>query len=302
MPLSAGRLAIPRHSPPRILNTLFPSAGRQFHSSRQHNDVHAFLDTTTTVLNSVHDKTGLAWCTLIPLTAVGLRVAFTTPFTLYSRKQTEKVIGLLPLQNARVSTVAKNLARVVSSPQMWQRNLRLTALRDQKELWKRWGCQRWKLYLPFLQLPLWFSASATLRAMMPTSAEEESAGWLLRVFGGGGVSAESLTTEGLSWCIDLTIKDPTMTLPAVFGICMFINTRFQAWLTPARTNQQKVFVNSLSVLALAMVWIAKSAPAGLVLYWTASAAWSLLQNILLWRLWPMPKKIEPCKENVPSLL
>jgi inner membrane protein COX18 len=278
MSFSAPRLL----RPPLLLSRL---PRRNFHATvpRQ-----TFLDTTTTLLTDLHTTTGLSWGVLIPLTAVTLRLVLTTPFTLYSRAKTATIIRLMPLQEARAHHHARTL-RETMMPETWEHVVRIAVTRDRIDLWKRWKCQRWKLYLPLLQLPVWVAASATLRALLP-KAERDG---IVSFFGGLTTppTAEGLETEGLLWFTDLTATDPTMVLPAVFAAAVLANVRFQLWANPPANVKQRRWANALSVLVGPMFVIAAGMPNLMVSYWAASAAYSVGLSMALHRWYPLPERI-----------
>jgi len=320
MSLSTSRLLLrpPLCHPPIPRPRRLLRLNRAFHATTTRP---TFLDATTTVLTAIHSTTGLPWAAIIPLSALTLRGAL-TPLTLYTRKVTSTIITLAPLQEAKTHLLAKAYAKV-SDPRVWEKNVRKHSTNLRKHMWKHWGCQRWKLYLPLLQLPVWVGMSATLRALLPShaatqvqmqnvpglpaavdekSAEvvEKTSDWIVTALGGLTPSSHpappGLHTEGLPFALDLTLPDPTLTLPLLFFGALAGNHLLQGYTgPPPATTRQRVFRNSLGIFTMVMGLVACQAPAALVLYWTSSAAFSLLLNAVLhiWR--PLPEKIGKCK-------
>ncbi|KAI5857266.1 60Kd inner membrane protein-domain-containing protein [Tricharina praecox] len=288
---------------PPLLHPLRPRLHRGFRASPSRS---TFLDATTTVLTTLHSSSGLPWAFIIPLSAFTLRLAL-VPLTLYTRTVTSKIITLSPLQEARTHQLAKAYAKT-SDPREWEKHVRQHAATVRKEMWARWGCQRWKLYLPLLQLPVWVGMSATLRALLPghhatdeTSAEvvEKTADWIVTALGGltpPAPAPQGLLSEGLPFALDLTLPDPTLTLPLLFFGALAGNHLLQSYTGPPPTTaRQRVFRNSLGVLTMVMGLVAVQAPAALVLYWMSSAGFSLLLNAALHVYRPLPQRVERCK-------
>lgn len=295
------------------------ATARHFHASSPRRTL---LDTTTALLSDVHASTGLGWAAVIPLTAAALRLGVVLPLTLYARSKTAAIIRLLPLQSARQRHHARTLQRHLL-PEAWETALKIAAKRDRDDLWRRWHCQRWKLYLPLAQLPVWLVASASIRALMPatttatatTATISATAAAAPAAAPGSGASsglvdflggltqpvvagAETLAGEGLPWCVDLTATDPTLALPATFAVAALANIRWQAYIDPPQTRGQKIWVNALSVVSVACFVVAASQPAGVVLYWASSALCGLGVNVALHRLWPLPPRIGACKRGM----
>jgi len=296
MSLSARRLLLRRQPP------LFrPQLPRSFHASASRA---TFLDATTTILTTVHSSTGLPWAALIPLSAFTLRACL-LPLTLYTRRVTATMVTLSPLLQAKTHQIAKAHARGLD-PRIWERRVRQGSGVLRARLWRRWGCQRWKLYLPLLQLPVWVTMSATLRALLPASSTttasssstaERTSDWLVDALGGlsHAAAADGLRAEGPPFALDLALPDPTLTLPLLFFVALAANHVLQGRAgLPPTTARQRVVHNSLGVLTAVMGLVACHAPAALVLYWSASAAFSLAANALLHLLHPLPDRVERC--------
>ena len=276
------------------------ATARHFHASSPRRTL---LDMTTALLSDTHASTGLGWAAVIPLTAAALRLAVVLPLTLYARSKTATIIRLLPLQSARHHHHARTMQRDLL-PEAWEIALKIATKRDRDDLWRRWHCQRWKLYLPLAQLPVWLVASASIRALMPatTAATTATGSGLVDFLGGLSqplvAGAETLASEGPPWCLNLTVADPTMALPATFAVAALANIRWQAYIDPPQTRGQKIWVNALSVVSVACFVVAASQPAGVVLYWASSALCGLGVNVALHRLWPLPPRIGACKRGM----
>jgi inner membrane protein COX18 len=215
------------------------------------------------------------------------------------------MITLSPLQQAKTHQLAKAHARGLD-PRAWERRVRRGSAVLRARLWRRWGCQRWKLYLPLLQLPVWVAMSATLRALLPSTASsssssagsiERTSDWIVDALGGlsHAAATDALRSGGPPFAPDLTLPDPTLTLPLLFFVALAANHVLQGYAgLPPTTTRQRVVHNSLGVLTAVMGLVACHAPAALVLYWSSSAAFSLVSNALLHLLRPLPDRVERC--------
>lgn len=239
-----------------------------------------------------------------------------------------QMIGLIPVIEARAHNVAQRSAAQRTNPDKWEKAVQKAARREGNAVLARWGCQRWKSYVPFLQMPVWVVASAVLRGLLPgrsgggekaeavvvDAAAAATAGkepvaevasdWIVRAFGGISQAPSEelvaqLQTEGL-WAVDLTASDPTLLLPFALWAAVSANAGFMYMTSPA-TGKWAVRVSRIMmVLLFAMGYVASSAPAALVLYWVTSAAWSLWVNVALHFAWPLPKKVNKCKVQGPE--
>ncbi|KAA8910687.1 60Kd inner membrane protein-domain-containing protein [Sphaerosporella brunnea] len=266
---------------------------RHFSASAQRN---TFLDVTTAAFETLHSTTGLAWCAIIPLTALGVRTCV-LPLTLYARNKTSTIIRLLPLQSAINENLARKIARTAGTASQWEKLLRKASNEERKKLWKRWGVEYWKLLVPFVQLPLWLVASATIRGLLPQNKEAKTADWLMNAFGGltEPKVAEGMVSEGLAFCADLTLADPTHILPAVLWAALISNLTFHHFTNPPEKLRNKVLNGTLYLLSFWMAYVGYHAPAALVLYWSTSACSAFAFNLALHVLRPHPVKVTKCK-------
>jgi inner membrane protein COX18 len=288
------------HQPIRALNAaLHPH--RHFSSTPRRPTT--LLDVTTSAFEALHTTSGLSWSTLIPLTALSVRLCI-LPLTLYAREKTSTIIRLLPLQSAATAQLAKKLAKSAGTATKWERQLRKEATAHRRLLWKRWGVQYWKLFVPFVQLPVWLVASATIRALLPPppppqdgAAVGKGVDWLMDAFGGleRTHTAQGLVSEGLAFCADLTMADPSHALPVVLWSALIANLAFHHFTNPPEKVTQKAIAGTLYLLSFWMAYVGWHAPAALVLYWSASACSALAFNLALHVLKPLPERVKKCQ-------
>ena len=182
-----------------------------------------------------------------------------------------------------------------------------------KKIYKRHGASNIRIFLPtIVQIPLFIIVSLALRSMTGWP------GW----FGiGSGIPVESLLhTEGLGAIKDLTLPDGTFMLPVLVGLLNVTNIQVCPHLSydhkltviqvtdakrsitfthPIATRIRNITKVSLITLSALMIPVAMQAPAvvshdiqtkpqAISLYWVSSAAFSLLQNILIRNFIPLP--------------
>lgn len=88
-------------------------------------------------------------------------------------------------------------------------------------------------------------------------------------------SVELRHTPFLGWIDDLSVKDPYFILPILMGATMFVQFRLNP--TPPDPTQAKVMQMMPIVMTFMFMWF----PAGLVLYWVANNAISIVQQYVI---------------------
>lgn len=99
------------------------------------------------------------------------------------------------------------------------------------------------------------------------------------------VSIEARHAPFIGWVQDLSAPDPYLVLPLLMGITMIA----QYALTSTTTDPVQKKVNY--IMPLIFIWVMKSAPAGLVLYWMVTNLVSAAQQFVINRLNPAPKSL-----------
>ncbi|BFM13815.1 membrane protein insertase YidC [Simiduia litorea] len=88
-------------------------------------------------------------------------------------------------------------------------------------------------------------------------------------------SVELRHTPFLGWIQDLSVRDPYFILPAIMGLTMFVQFKLNP--TPPDPTQAKV----MQMMPLFMTFMFMWFPAGLVLYWVANNAISIVQQYII---------------------
>lgn len=157
-----------------------------------------------------------------------------------------------------------------------------------RELYNKHQCHPLKTFLlPWIQVPLFVSMSLALRKM---------AAWPIPFFDNASsplVAVDGFETGGVFWFLDLTVADPTVLLPLAVGGLHLANVQLNMNAMENKQHHPTPFQRALKLvlqgLAVAMIPVATQVPAVLALYWTTSAAFSLVQNIVVRRL---PSKVK----------
>lgn len=94
---------------------------------------------------------------------------------------------------------------------------------------------------------------------------------------------ESFQTGGLLWFTDLTASDPFFILPIAYVLTMMASQEVVIRNSPMQSQQQKM----MRFLPIAFGFFLARFPAGLLLYWVASNTISLIQNLVIYRAYPV---------------
>lgn len=273
-------------------------------------------------LQLIHSSTGVPWWALIPLTTFALRSVWTLPLAIMQRVKSRKQNELMPVVAATNPVAKLNLAKkaqkakaqaergseslknkdatsndilAVQSPlaTMKYEQILLLAAKEtnkrRKSLFKQHNVQGWKLLiLPAFQFPLWVCMSLTMRDLC---------GWTSWDTMSKKPLDPSLYSEGIAWFSDLTTYDSFHVFPIALGIVALCNAEFMMkthQLLRPRTKRRSLrptvsdALGNMSKMSVAILMaISMHAPMALVLYWTSSQAYSLVQNILLQTMLPI---------------
>ncbi|KAI9880993.1 MAG: hypothetical protein M1830_009487 [Pleopsidium flavum] len=176
-----------------------------------------------------------------------------------------------------------------------------------KEMYKRWGCGRWRNFAPIAQFPIWLSVIEAIRKMCGT--HEGLLGLVTRQFRGtsderdqevtpeavSGTSMsveESFADEGALWFQNLLAPDPLLVLPFVLSGVLFTNISLSSQGIDRRGREPSTFqrrtTNALKILALAIGPMTLQVP-------------SAMLNFLLDKFMPYTPPVKPCKPKKSGL-
>ena len=151
----------------------------------------AFVET---LLEHVHIYAGTPWWASIAITMVMIRAALIKIYMDASdagaRNSSITSYNAPLMERYKTAAVAKDVVAMRE------------ASTEMKELRKAAGIKYWKLFVPFVQIPIGFGTFRLMRGM-------------------ASLPVPGFDTGGLLWIQDLTISDPTFILPAVTSACYY---------------------------------------------------------------------------------
>ncbi|KAJ8954075.1 hypothetical protein NQ318_004380 [Aromia moschata] len=159
-----------------------------------------------------------------------------------------------------------------------ERTARITYNRSIRKQWNnlvvRGNCHPFKAsLLLWFQIPMWVSLSVALRNLVYMLPEQSIPAKL---------TFAELTVGGFGFVPNLTEVDSSLILPVALGIInlAIIELQVLSKVNPP-TKLQKYLTNFFRGLSVFMVPIGASVPSCLVLYWTTSSTYGLIQNLVL---------------------
>ncbi|KAI0076978.1 hypothetical protein K474DRAFT_1596816 [Panus rudis PR-1116 ss-1] len=200
----------------------------------------------------VHVTSGLPWFwTIIVSTLLSRVVLF--PFSVIALRNSAKMIPYQPQLNA---------LREQMNASRGNQLLMQKALLQQKKLYEKIGVSIGSMaIMPFIQLPVTLGMFFGVKSMCDLPVEQ-------------------LKWSGLSFLPDLTVADPTMTLPILAAVAM----NFQLSLglrdmTPA--PHMPHLINLFRVLTTASVFLMMNLPSGVLVYIVTSIVGIMAQTAIL---------------------
>ncbi|KAF7931170.1 uncharacterized protein EAE97_009379 [Botrytis byssoidea] len=295
---------------PRLFLQL-PPTYRSFHASPRAQSLDSVLIATHGVLEGLHSFTGLPWAFTLPLTALAIRTVLIFPLGINSRRAAQKQIDLMPLMNAWQHQFRKQSIQEVGhlGPDAANQFVKDKMNKKKRELYSRYNCGTWKHYLPFLQLPVWMIAVETIRKMC--GAHDGLLKWIESLFTSSKANEATATTdldlgsllleptfatEGALWFPNLLVPDPMLLLPFMLSGSILLNLTSQG--KPKSVFMRRL-MNSLKVVALAIIPLTLQMPSAMLVYWTSSSLLAFGQAKMLDVLIPIRKPVVPCKGGQP---
>ncbi|KTW32683.1 uncharacterized protein T551_00168 [Pneumocystis jirovecii RU7] len=243
--------------------------------------IYRFLHTTSscynlfalgsTALYTVHG-TGVPWWAAIPLTTLLIRSVM-LPVVFWSRNRMIRYARIKPLIKAWEFQYMK--LSYFDSEKIKKLN------QKRNELFHRHSCHPiGSLVLPLVQIPLFFIMTFVLRGMSGSS---------FLLFSGLNVPVEvSLAHEGIGWIQDLTVSDPIGFLPVCLGLISLINIQLNLDFYKEMVSVPIFLTRLAQGNALVFTFVSMQAPTALSLYWVTSSLFSVIQNLVLHFVKPLP--------------
>ncbi|XP_030751424.1 cytochrome c oxidase assembly protein COX18, mitochondrial [Sitophilus oryzae] len=231
-------------------------------------------------LLSIHDITGLPWWASIICSTVLVRTTITLPLAVYQQYILAKLENLKLELPDLVKELKKETAIAVRLYGWDEPTARRAYYKSLRKLWNnliiRDNCHPLKTtILLWFQIPIWISLSVSLRNMV----------YMLPV---PDYHAQLIFTEfqvgGFGFIPNLTIPDQSWIFPVALGLINLLIIEIQQLSRPPNlpvSGFQKFVTNAFRVFSVILVPISASVPSCLVLYWTTSSTYGLLQNLLL---------------------
>jgi len=237
----------------------------------------------------IHDTTGLPWSGSIMVSTVLLRLVLTLPAHVTQQKvMAKRFIMAEEMKREILPAIQKMTDRHIIvnkwSKEKAKKASRRVANQVQGQKVVEYNCHFLKLFLPmYIQIPFWIITSVGIRNMssMRHSLERMEVSPVEERF-------IQMSAEGLWWCPNLSVPDPTFLLPVMVGLT-FASTIFVSSVKAQATVEQseklqrysRVITGVLYGLAGLMVPISCYVPSAVVLYWATSGAMGVIINLLL---------------------
>lgn len=253
---------------------------------------------------------GVPWYISIPLVAVGVNFSFRLPIQYYTRRLVVRRNELTPLITAWGSRHAGTVPRGngEKAERLWR--LRVSGLteRSRARIYKAWGVQRWKSFVPFLSMVPFIIVSEALRRLCGAPM-----GWISHSIGLANTETvtsvvesssrfldQTLTQGGCLWFTDLTAMDPYYVLQVLCSALLartswgrLSRDQLRALLTIDKTNTPKTPMariqttvgRTLLLIPLFPILFA-DLPSAIFLYWASTFALNDVNESILERLVP----------------
>jgi inner membrane protein COX18 len=313
-------LSTQSHISPLFLQLPSSLRSRAFHASPRPQFIAEAIVTSHSLLESLHSVTGLPWAYTLPLFAVALRTTVFLPISIWIRGINQKQVSLSPVIQSWTHPLRKETIAEVGhlGPAASQKRLIIKMRRKRAEIFKRWGCQQWKNFVPaVVQIPIFLTVMESVRRMCGTgqgwlgmmlgSAKDAESASGTMITGDGLLSSldtlvpvdTSLATEGALWFPNLLMADPHLVLPFALSATILLNIFGGRKSNVGLGKWQIRFRRNLGLLGLAIGPIMINVPSALLVYWIGSSMSAYLQAVLLDKFMPIKKPVEPCKPKRP---
>lgn len=214
----------------------------------------ALLTPAMSILNGMHDITGLPWWLSIVLSTIAIR-SMLMPVTIYTMRSSAKMQVLKP-------DIERYREQVMAAAKSGDRTLANAKQKEMQEFMSQAGIAPGRVLMgPLIQFPVFISFFISIRRL----AEADP----------------SFVTGGISWFENLSVMDPYYILPVVCGVTLLGMTELggdtgQTKMTP----QMKNIMRGVGVLSIPMTyWF----PAAVFCYWIPNNALSMSLGAIMRR-------------------
>lgn len=261
-----------------------------------------FTDQIADILTATHEYTNIPWLIFIPLTTFTLRTIFTLPLSINQRQRVVKQQELrrvskstVPVIKSRLALHVNNNESTTSTTILSPDQINLLSLKEsrkrQRILFQKYKVPMWKnMILPLIQIPLWTTLSLSIRSLTRLEIDRSTKTWF-----------DSFNYNG----IDLTgpLVDHPLIIPMTLGILSLLNVEYNSHMMTrgvmdnigiktykdemSRMNRALNSILNISRFGcIFMMGVSSQSAILLSLYWISSQLYSLIQNVILDKMWP----------------
>ncbi|KAI1007491.1 hypothetical protein K3495_g740 [Podosphaera aphanis] len=298
--IALSRLAFRRHNPtPQIF-----VCSRAFHASTRRSVYSESILILHDLFQTVHQFTGTPWSLTIPLIAVLVRTSTKLPIHIIQQRAIVQQIRLSPLIQAWKHSLQKETIQEVGhlGPEVFQRTLDRKINKKRRELFQKFNCGQWKLYIVLLDIPIILAVNDVLRRMAGLELTALSNYFIPESLILSPIfipMEKDFALEGMLWFPDLTLPDPHLILPFMLSGAMLLNT-FGYKTRQIPTSKLRIIIRrGLGVVALCAGPYLLNFPSSILLYWTSSFLLSWMQNLFIDWFIPTPRAVQPLTPKRP---
>lgn len=284
--------------PTFIRKIIAPSYYRGFHQSISRPIYYEALQETHNLFQSIHSISGAPWSITIPIIALLIRMTVSLPLAIIQQRASCQQVKLSPILLAWRHNFRKETLRESGDkgPKACEKILNLKIRRKRKELFKRYNCGRWKLFLGFFQIPIFLGVLDVLRRMTNTQIKS-----FTQIFSVENMSESqrlmllepNLAYEGMLWFPNLMLPDPQLALPFILSGVFLLNIFASGKSHLTLSRRQTVIRRGFGVAALCIGPLFLQVPSALLLYWISNSLLNWIQSWLVSWLIPIPEPIQP---------
>ncbi|POS86026.1 hypothetical protein EPUL_004387 [Erysiphe pulchra] len=284
--------------PTFVRKVIAPSHFRGFHHGVSRPIYYEALQETHDLFQSIHSISGTPWSITIPLIALFVRMTVSLPLAIIQQRASCQQVKLLPIllawkHNFRKETLHESGEK---GPKACEKILNLKMRRKRSELFRRYNCGRWKLFLGFFQIPVFLGVLDVLRRMTNTQLTS-----FTQIFSVENISNSqrimllepNLAYEGMLWFPNLMLADPQLALPFILSGIFLLNIFASGKSHLTLSRSQIVIRRGMGVAALCIGPLFLQVPSALLLYWISNSLLNWIQSWLVSWLIPIPKPIQP---------
>lgn len=313
----------PARTRPRSIRTTTPldSSSPSINPRHRRNfSVDSLITSTADSIAAIHNA-GVPWYLTLPLVALSVNLTLRLPLQYYNRRLDRKRAELQPLVRAWMSRHTLRTAGREAKPATDERAMEILndTERSTRRLYKVWGVQNWKTFLPMATTVPFAVISLALRQLSGVYQGSASQFVPPELLAEGMTTATSdvvevtqaaapslmdpsLTTGGMLWFTDLTAVDPYFVLPVLCSFFIWLNSMGRMspqerrrlfspeYMKKLKTRQQRARVGLArgSMIMPVFPLLFSGMPAAIFLYWLCTFGLNTVNDLVLNKV--LPKK------------